>query len=317
MLDLKGAANLARTRIRNRLAAAARNVKSELTESAAIIQQGASFRAHLFEALRKGGDERSSPSPAPKPLFLAFAEKLLGKMHHLAYGPQRQSKDDATPLPSNDIDAWRSWDAAGSRAKITNFATTQPKAVLLAHGLSAIEDSVLLLADIGRASRAARALQVPLHVLLADISWISYNRSLKRFDLTDAQIEHGLRTCQAARQRLYEAVGAEVKVHAIVPYQKKGAISAQKIQMIAGRYLELTSRVWGADKINTPVPLSNTDVAAIGRSLETSIGADSPLQFLANFPGALRALEMSLGHHLGVIRAIAQRFRLLSVDTFS
>ncbi|MBK8113876.1 MAG: hypothetical protein IPK44_04645 [Candidatus Accumulibacter sp.] len=316
MLDLKAAATLARVRINERLSAAAKNEKNALPLSATVIQQGSSFRAHLIDALRRGGDERTSPSPAPDALFLAFPEKLLGKWHHLAYGTQRQSKEP-TPTPSRDIDAWRTWDAMGSKTRITNFIATQPKAILLAHGLAAIEDSVLLLADIGRCSRAARSINVPLRVLLADVSWISYNRSLRRFDLTDQQIESGLRSCQASRQRLYEAVGAEPKVHAIVPYQKKGAISAQKIQMIAAHYLQLASNLWGSDKINTLTPLTNTDAAVIGRQLQNSLGSDSPLQFLASFPGALPALESALGHHLSVIRTIAQRFRVLSSDTFS
>src|SRR5690606_35928152 len=131
------------------------------------------------------GDERTSPSPAPDTLFMAFPEKLLGKWHYLAHGPQRRPPVP-TASPAVDLDTWRAWDGLGTKTKLVNFATTQPKAVLLAHGLSAIDDSVLLLADLGRASRAARAIQAPLRVLLADVSWISYNRSLRRFDLSDA-----------------------------------------------------------------------------------------------------------------------------------
>lgn len=316
MLDLQEAANLARARIDERLAAASKNAKTPMQRSAQIIQQGSSFRVHLFESLRRSGDERTSPSPAPDALFLAFPEKLLGKWHHLAYGPLRQSKQPA-PSPSKDVDAWGMWDSVASKTKIANFVTTQPRAVLLAHGLAAIEDSVLLLADIGRASRAARSIDVPLRVLLADLSWISYNRSLKRFDLTDQDIENGLRSCQAMRQRLYDGVGINAKVHAIVPYSKKGAISAQKIQMIAGHYLKLASNLWGSEKIDTQTPLNNSDLAAIGKQLQTSLGGESPLQFLASFPGALNALEVALSRHLNVVRAIAQRFRVLSADTFS
>lgn len=325
MLDLRAAARLARDRICDRLASAEKNEKTGMLRGAAYIQQGSSFRFHLIDALKKGGDERNSPSPAPDALFLAFPEKLLGKWHYLAYGPQRQLKKEQTqnptpspiPSPSKDLVAWRTWDSLGAKTKITNFATTQPRAVLLAHGLAAIEDSVLLLADIGRSSRAARAMNVPLHILLADVSWVSHNRSLRKFDLSDQEIENGLRSCQSSRLRLYGGVGAESKVHAIVPYQKKGAISAQKIQMIAGHYMQLASNLWGADKINTQTPLDTTEVAAIGRQLQASLSNDSPLQFLASFPGALPALETALSHHLNVVRTMAQRFRILSVDTFS
>ena len=315
MLDLKVTARLARDRINARLTAAEKQKKG-LPRSAAIIQQGASFRAHLLEALKRTGDERRSPSPAPEALFLAFPEKLFAKWYYLAFGSQRDARE-AVPNPSSDGNAWRSWDNLGSVTKITNFAGTQPRYVLLAHGLSAIDDSVLLLADIGRAYRAARALNTSLRVLLADVSWISYNRSLRRFDLDDKTIENGLRSCQDRRQRLYEGVGAEVKIHAIVPYQKKGAISGQKIQMIASHYLHLAANLWGSDKIGTVEPLGNADVAAIGRPLLSTIGSESPLQFLAGFPGAIPALEKALAPHLNVVRTLAQRFRILSTDTFS
>ncbi|MFT3815555.1 MAG: hypothetical protein QM740_19655 [Acidovorax sp.] len=316
MLDLHEAAQLARQRITERLAAASKGDKGALPLSAKIIEEGASFRTHLIDSLRKSGDERTAPSPAPDSLFLAFPEKLLGKWHHLAYGAQRHGKEGGTS-PSQYIQAWRTWDALGTETKVTNFYSTQTKAVLLAHGLAAIEDSILLLADIGRCSRAARAIGVPLRVLLADVSWISYNRSLRRFDLTDAQIEGGLRSCQAMRQRLYEAVGAEPKVHAIVPFQKRGAISAQKIQTIANHYLQLAAMLWGTERVNTASPLNNSDVAVIGRPLLASLHQDSTLTFLRSFPGALPALESALEHHLNVVRTIAQRFRILSVDTFS
>lgn len=315
MLDLKDAAKLARERISVRLAAAEKQKKG-LPRSAAIIQQGASFRAHLADALKRTGDEQRSPSPAPEALFLAFPEKLFGKWHHLAFGPQRDARE-AAPKPSSNADVWHSWDSLSSSTRITNFAGTQPRFVLLAHGLSPIDDSVLLLADIGRAFRAARALNVPLRVLLADISWISYNRSLRRFDLDDATIETGLRSCQDRRPRLYEGVGAEVKLHEILPYERKGAISAHKIQMIAKHYLDLTAKLWGEDKVNTSDPLGNADVATIGRPLQSSIGSDSPLRFLAGFPGTLPALEKALAPHLNIVRTLGQRFRILSVDTFS
>lgn len=315
MLNLKEAAHLARVRIETRLLTADKQKKG-LPRSVAIVQQGASFRVHLLEALRRSAGERQSPSPAPEPLFLAFPEKLFAKWYYLAYGPQRQAPDnppDEAPLKVE----WRLWDALGTQSRIMNFARTEPRAVLLAHGLSAIEDSVLLLADIGRAHRAARALRTPLRVLLADISWISYNRSLRRFDLDDSTIENGLRLCQDRRQRLYEGIGIEAKTHAIVPYHKKGAISSQKIQMIAARYMELAATLWGEDKLATATPLSNTDVAAIGKQLQASVDPKSPLHFLSGFPGALTALEKALSPHLNVVRTVAQRFRMLSNDTFS
>src|SRR5215213_7316589 len=62
MLDLWAAAMLARNRITERLAAATRNEKSAMSVSARIIEEGASFRTHLLDVLRRSGDERTSPS---------------------------------------------------------------------------------------------------------------------------------------------------------------------------------------------------------------------------------------------------------------
>src|SRR5689334_15284223 len=299
MLNLNQAAKLARDRINARLQSAA-GQKQGLPASVAIVQKGSSFRVHLFEALRRG-EERKGPSTAPSRLFLAFPEKLLAKWYYLAFGEQRSKTAEHENVIPNE---WRSWDSLGESAKLLNFPKFDPKAVFIAHGLSAVDDSILLLADLGRTFRAARSLRVPLRILLAGIEWISFNRSLKRFGLPDETIESGLRLCQDRRQRLYEALGAEVAIHEIVGYSRKGAINREKIQLIANRYLELAEILWGKDKINTAIPLTKDDMAVIGKQLPQSIGDDSPLKILGRFPGALQKLEDSLTLHLGILRTI-------------
>jgi hypothetical protein len=314
MLDLREAVKLARNRVTTRHQTAEAQ-KSGLPSSTAIVEQGSSFRVRLTDALRKGsGDERKRPSEAPTALFLACPEKLLAKWYYLAFGPQRAKTAADRPTAPPD---WREWDNLGEHCSFVNFGRRKPRAVMVAHGLSAIDDSVLLLADLGRAFRAAWALRVPVRVLLAGVNWISHNRSLSQFDLTDELIENGLRFCQDRRTRLYEAVGAEVKIHEVVGYAKKGVISNAKIHMIANRYIELASFLWGADKINTDQPLQNPAVALIGKNLAHSVDDRSPLHVLKGFPGALNNLEKALAPHLDVIRTVAQRFRILSLDTFS
>jgi hypothetical protein len=315
VINLKEAAKSARIRISERLVAA-NSQKKGLPQSAAIVQEGASFRVHLFEALRRSGDERNAPSSGPDSLYLAFPEKLLGKWYYLAYGPQRENKNriDNDEKPEK---VWEEWNYLCNDTKINNLLRTTPKSILLAHGLSAIDDSVFLLADIGRAYRISRALQIPISILLADVSWIQYNRSLKRFNLTEEFIESGLRQCQDRRQRLYEGIGASVKIHAILPYSKKGAISAQKVQHISSHYLALAAMLWGEDKVAGINPLNNSDVAMIGKQLQISMAQTSPLQILSEFPGALKSLENALSMHLNIIRIMAQKFRILSIDTFS
>ena len=315
MLDLRDSARLARERMNTRLRAA-RGKKSRLTRSAAIVQQGASFRFHLLEALRKNGDERSASNAVLAKLYLAFPEKLLGKWCYLAFGVQREATHHDAGIPAPHA-AWQHWYSHGTDSRIANFAGAAPDSVLLAHGLSAIEDSVLLLADIGRAFRASRALSVPLSVLLADVSWMSHNRSLRRFDLTNEQIENGLRRCQERRLRLYKGIGATVKLHAVVPYARKGTISSQKIHEISSFYVALAAALWGEDKVVGTMPLSNGDLAMIGRPPLVPPSASSPLQMLSQHQGAPLAQDGALAKHLNVLRAVAQRFRMLTADTFS
>ena len=79
---------------------------------------------------------------------------------------------------------------------------TNPHGMFVAHGLTPIWDSTLLIADLGRASRAARAFDVPLNAMVADVTWMSYNRSLRRFDFSDSQMESGTATMSGSSKTI-------------------------------------------------------------------------------------------------------------------
>jgi hypothetical protein len=316
MLDLRHAADLARARVVARLTAAAKQ-KHGMLRSVDVIQRQSTFRTHLLDALRRSRDERQAPSPAPDPLFIAFPEKLLSRWYQLAYGPQREDGAKGVGDTDANLGTWRRWNALGEDTRFSNFERTAPKGVFLAHGLAPIWDSTLLLADIGRGFRAARALKVPLFAMVADVSWMSYNRSVRRFKLTDDAIEAGLIRCRDRRTRLYEALDIKHKIHAITAYEKKGSINSQKIKLIAKRYLQLVELVWGSAFVETEQPLSEQDLSRISKPLPQSLSHDSPLHPLAQFPNALHGLESSLKSHLDVIRTMAKRFRVLSMGTFS
>lgn len=316
MLDLRDAAARARERIIGRLAAASTQ-KSGLLRSVEIIQRQSAFRSHLLDALRKSRDESQAPSNAPDALFLALPERLLAKWYYLAFGPQREDGKKQTPTDHPQLATWKRWDTLGGETRISNFSRTSPHAVFVAHGLAPIWDSTLLLADLGRAARVARALNAPLHAMVADVSWMSYNRSVRRFDISEKEIESGLHVCLDRRERLYKAFGVEPRVHAITAYEQKGSISNDKIRLIAERYLELVTLVWGPSYVSTEQPLADQEVSRITKPLASSLGEDSPLRALASFPGALNDLEQSLRRHLDIVRTMAKRFRMLSIETFS
>jgi hypothetical protein len=53
-----------------------------------------------------------------------------------------------------------------------------------------------------------------MQVMLADISWMSSNRSIRQFEsLTPADIDTGLRVCLDKRKRLYEALSITPRDH--------------------------------------------------------------------------------------------------------
>lgn len=309
MLDFRGAAAIARDRIRRRIQQAEIQ-KGGLSEDVAIHQEGTSFHNHLAEAMRRSKGEAEVATA----VFLAVPERLLGRWAYLAFGPQREKPTDQAGAPSQE---WRDWEALGQSTHLSNFARTAYEGVLLTHGLSAISDTTLLLADIGRASRVATALERPLSCMLADVSWMSYNRSVRRFDLQDKEIEEGLRLCLDRRLRLYQALRIGTTVHRISTVARRNTVSGDKISAIADRYTALISLLWGSEATNTNEPLATKVVAMIGRPLEQSLEEQSPLASLRNFPGALQAMEKSIAPHLAIIRALAQKFRVLSKDTFS
>jgi len=317
MLDLRAAAKKARERVNTRLVEAS-ELKRPPSLSAAAVQRQSDFKTQLLESLRRSGDERGGPSPAPDALFLAFPEKLLSRWAYLAFGPLRRAKGQAAdPADIPDFPVWSRWEALATETKLTNFASTNIKGVFIGHGLSPTWDSTFLLADIGRASRASRALGVPVHAMLADVTWMSYNRSVRRFGLSEDSIEDGLRVCLDRRRRLYTAFGIQHTVHPILSYPQKGTIHSEKIKLIAKRYEELTLSLWGRAVFNSDIPLSNEQVATISRPLIHSLGPESPLHTLSRFPGTLNSLEAALKPHLDIIRTLANRFRYLSLETFS
>lgn len=316
MLDLERAARFARERIDARLSTAAQQ-KHGLRRSVDTIQRQTTFPIHLLEALRRSRDERQKPSEAPAALFLAFPEKLLSKWYYLAFGPQRDHQGKQAEVDDGMLATWKRWDALGGEARISNYGRTTPHAVFVAHGLSPIHDSTLLLADLGRAARAARALHAPLHAMVADVSWMSYNRSVRRFDIKPEDIEDGLLQCRDRRVKLYDALELKHKVHAITTFDRKGSISSQKIGLIAERYLELAETIWGREVVATEQPLTDTEISRISRPLPASLDENSPLRSLSKFPGALHALEQGLKLHLDIVRTMAKRFRILSLETFS
>ena len=313
MLDLSQAALKSKERIKDRI----NNVgpKTKLKSANIYIQKYQSFSHNLINALRRSGDQRQGPSAAPPSLYIAFPEKLLSKWSYLAFGPLRKKTNLEKSTP--DKIEWKLWDDIGNETKLLNYPHTKPKGIFIAHGLSPLPDTILLLADIGRATRASLILNVNLYVLLADISWMSYNRSVKSLKTNTINIENGLKLCLDQRKRIYDLLNLNYKTHSILNYEKKGAINAKKIESISNNYIKLTKLLWGENIIKSNDILSVQEINKIAKPLKNSLNKESPLYYLSNFPGALDKLEISLNAHLSILRTIAKRFRMINKDTLS
>lgn len=322
MLNLHRLAEWSRARARARSV----DVKGTEENTRAYTALNQPFYKRLLDACKLVSD---SPKAVPDAIFLALPERLLGKCAYLCLGKTRKSSDDATAdrpqeITDSMVQCLREHDEEGLKAQFINLENPEQlqhiKHVLICHGLSPIEDSILLLADLGRAYRTSWALGYDMEVMLADISWMSSNRSIRQFPtLTNRDIDTGLRVCLDKRTRLYEAVGIQPKRHEIVPYDKAKKISGKKLEQISSRYLALAKLLWGD---NTVGRLEHEKVKRISQLLDRiplRAGEDIPshIHTLGQFPGVLAAIEEKLKPHLEILRVIAKQFNSFDEEVFT
>lgn len=321
MLNLKALAEWARDRARGRTEDL--DGADMPTRAYAALHQ--SFDKRLIDACRLVAD---GPKGVPATLFVALPERLLAKCAYLCLGKSRKPGRDAwdtkpEAVTQHMIDCLKSYDDEGRQAHFMNLdlpdRVEQLRHVLLCHGLTPIDDSILLLADIGRAHRVARVLAVDMRVMLADISWMSSNRSIRQFPtLSEDDIDTGLRVCLDKRTRLYDALSMHATRHEIVPYDKAHKISGRKLDQISERYLALARDLWGTDAGGR---LEHESVRRICQTLDRlpllDDGLPEHMSTLGQFPGALAALEEKLKPHLEILRVIARQFNSFDSEVFS
>lgn len=312
---------------RNRARSRSFDVKeTEFENTRAYTALNQPFHKRLLDACKFVSD---SPKAVPDAIFIALPERLLGKCAYLCLGKSRKSSEEALierprEITDSMFQCLKEHDEEGLKAQFINLETPEQmqhiKHVLICHGLSPIEDSILLLADLGRAYRTSWTLGYEMEVMLADISWMSSNRSIRQFPtLTNKDIDTGLRVCLDKRTRLYEAVGIQPKRHEIVPYDKAKKISGKKLEQISSRYLELAKLLWGD---NTVGRLDHEKVKRISQQLDRiplRPGEDIPLHIntLGQFPGVLAAIEEKLKPHLEILRVIAKQFSSFDEEVFT
>ena len=281
------------------------------------------FYNQLLNACKLVGDD---PSGLPAAVFVAAPERLLGKMAYLCLGKKRDlgaPSDPPVEVSPSVVDCLTKYDEIGKEAHFANLSSpgdiNRLKHVLVCHGLSPIGDSILLLADLGRAHRVSWALGLPIRVMLADISWMSANRSIRQFEsLTEKEIDTGLRVCLDKRRRLYEVVNAQTDLHEIAMYDRADAISRNKLEQISERYEALATALWGE---RTKQRLTPEDIKLITSPLDKAVFGHASLpghmRAIGQFHKSLAVLETELRPHLEILRTIARQFHTLDEGVFT
>ena len=319
MLDLFSLASWARLRATTRV----HDKSKERGDVARMyIAQNQLFCERLIDACKRVPDE---PIGVPDVTFIAVPERLFGKIAYLSVGTSRTGKERPEKPENISVEAVKllcAYDEIQKGAKFKDLDSTRKfqthKDILVCHGLSPIGDSILLLADLGRSLRLSWALGFPLRIMLADISWMNSNRSIRQFKtLSEKDIDTGLRVCLDKRRRLYEAIRAECDLHEIAPYDRTGAISRKKLIQISDRYTALARAIWGCSG-----RLEHNNISLISRSLDQAMFRGNStlpdhITIIGQFPRALNALENELKPHLEIIRIIAKQFNTLDEDVFT
>ena len=277
------------------------------------------FHKRVLEACRRW---RGMPEGLPDVAFLAVPERLLSRVGYLCLGPTRDEPSGTAIAPDihdNAAELLREYnEMVTDFTHLDSTSFSSVNSVLLCHGLSPIGDSILLLAELGRGYRLAWALDLPLKIMLADVSWMKFNRSVRQFkSLTEQHIKNGLVQCLQRREKFYRMLKTEHNLQEISSFDQPGFISGLKLHRISELYQSLAQVVWGKNG-----RLSVDDIRLINKPLherifEKSNTLPNHLATLGLFPKTLAAMEDSLKPHLEILRKVASGFSTFEGEVLS
>lgn len=283
------------------------------------------FHERIMEACTRVSD---SPTGIPDEVFIALPERLFGKIGYLACGKGRGKKgdlrDEDQALEPSTRHLLSSYDKHALDSKINHLEAPATynhiKQLLLCHGLSPIGDSLLLLADLGRVFRMSSLTGFSIQAMLADVSWMSSNRSIRQMEsLDDKSIDTGLRVCLDKRRRLYESLGINVDIKEITAFDRATGISGKKLEAIGEHYTALVKSIWGDDCLGRMEPAQVKSICMPLEQLPFRNNGPLPnhMSAIGQFPKALAALENELKPHLEILRMIAKQFNTFDNEVFS
>lgn len=255
-------------------------------------------------------------------LAMAMPEGLVSKMYYMAWGDARKQKDadGAAPELMKLYGGFSSeYNIAGSVNVVDQIKKGSINKSLICHGLSPTSDTVLLLAELGRSLRLSKALSLDaVEILLADISWVKYNRSISQA-LGKKEFLDKLRVCIDKRKRLYSALNLSYKTFGITDFGSNDThIKKSDILEAAKKYRELASALWGNQCLDRQNPAIK---ALIGRSfngLNKNHLSNLPsyMQTFLDFESFGAAIEKNLTDELVILRTLSELFSTFDDEIF-
>lgn len=321
MLSLLDLANLAKERVAGRVAAQMRKQEAPM---GMVMQENATYNERLLSSCNLDNIK------IDKIFLVALPEKLFSKIAYLSIGHVRNRNTTAQTngtLRNSDQEYLESLLLLDKEVDTGSLKSIENKGeiseLLLCHGLSPMSDSIALIAEMGRLLRMSVALKLPIRIMLADISWMSSNRSIRQIDsLSAEQIDNGLRICLDKRTRVYKALDLQIDLKEIAFLDRVNTISGKKLRAISSNYIRLAKAIWGEKASGR---LEYNTISYIKKSLyeiqnipelENS-SLPEHMKIFAKFPKILSSLDADLHDHLQILRAVAVNFNSFEEDVFT
>lgn len=258
-------------------------------------------------------------------LVVSTPEILFSKIYQIGWGKSRkQEKDDNdNKLLAEYFTTFSdSFDFFEAEKVISNIKEEKYLHSLICHGLSPTSDTLLLLADMGRSLRISRAAGIMnTKILLADVSWIKYNRSINQLFDSPRKFLKELRVCLDIRERLYKAMKIEYKVFGISDFDNdENNLKKSEIVKHVQTFRELATLLWGEKSLEKQ---SSEYQALIGKSL-----GQIPNKYYHILPETISklislkekevayALEDSLESELKILRTVSELFSSFDEEIF-
>lgn len=257
-------------------------------------------------------------------LAVAFPEILFTKIYALGYGTSRKQNEEENPpeLLKKYFDSFSDKYKFIDQSNLNNYVDNNSfEYLLLCHGLSPTSDTIILLADIGRVLRMANSIGIyRTEVLLADVTWIKYNRSINQL-YTPKEFLNQLRICLDKRKRIYKLLKLKYTTFGISDQtSENNNLNKTEISKHVKQFRDLAELIWGKKSLEAH---KDEMLKIIGKSLDQIPKRD--LQYLPFYMSKLIELkekdvaigiEEKLHSELKILRSISELFSSFDEEIF-